>query len=217
VQQDHPADYNGGADAKQKPSRLSDIVRSMDTSQDTTIGDLANSLGERAFGALMFIFAVPNAIPMPPGTSAILGLPLVILTWQVLAGRQTLWLPEVVRKRRISKEMLHTFVSKVTPIMAKLERVLKPRLGFIVSSDMAERLIGLVAFPLALILFLPIPFGNIPPALAIACLALGLAERDGVAVVVGYVLSAASVAILAAVSSALYAAVVAFVTTLFGA
>jgi len=217
VQQDHPADYNGGADAKQKPSRLSDIVRSMDTSQDTTIGDLANSLGERAFGALMFIFAVPNAIPMPPGTSAILGLPLVILTWQVLAGRQTLWLPEVVRKRRISKEMLHTFVSKVTPIMAKLERVLKPRLGFIVSSDMAERLIGLVAFPLALILFLPIPFGNIPPALAIACLALGLAERDGAAVVVGYVLSAASVAILAAVSSALYAAVVAFVTTLFGA
>ena len=217
MQQDHPADYNGGTDAKQKPSRLSDIVRSMDTSQDTTIGDLANSLGERAFGALMFIFAVPNAIPMPPGTSAILGLPLVILTWQVLVGRQTLWLPEVVRKRRISKEMLHTFVSKVTPIMAKLERVLKPRLGFIVSSDMAERLIGLVAFPLALILFLPIPFGNIPPALAIACLALGLAERDGAAVVVGYVLSAASVAILAAVSSALYAAVVAFVTTLFGA
>ena len=70
---------------------------------------------------------------------------------------------------------------------------------------------------LALILFLPIPFGNIPPACAIACLSLGLAERDGVAVAVGYVLSAASVAILAAVSSALYAAVVAFVTTLFGA
>jgi len=188
----------------------------MDTSQDTTIGELADSLGERAFGALMFIFAVPNAIPMPPGTSAILGLPLVILTWQVLMGRQSLWLPEMVRQRRISKEMLHAFVTKVTPIMAKLERVLKPRLGFVVTSDLAERLIGLVTFPLALILFLPIPFGNIPPALAIACLALGLAERDGLAVLVGYVFSVASVAILAAVSSALYAAAVAFVTTLFG-
>lgn len=212
-QADH---FDGRLDRKQKPSRLSDIVRSMDTSQDTSIGDLADSLGERAFGALMFIFAVPNAIPTPPGTSAILGLPLVILTWQVLAGRQTLWLPEVVRKRRISKEMLHAFVTKVTPIMAKLERVLKPRLGFVVTSDLAERLIGLVTFPLALILFLPIPFGNIPPALAIACLALGLAERDGLAVLVGYVFSVASVAILAAVSSALYAAAVAFVTTLFG-
>ena len=216
MQQDHPAEFDGGRGAKPTPSRLSDIVRSMDTSQDTTIGDLANSLGERAFGALMFIFAMPNVIPTPPGTSAILGLPLVILTWQVLMGRQTLWLPEVVRKRRISKEMLHSFVTKVTPMMAKLERVLKPRLGFVVASDLAERLIGLVAFPLALILFLPIPFGNIPPALAIACLALGLAERDGLAVIAGYVFSAASVAILAAVSSALYAAVVAFVTTLFG-
>ena len=216
MQQDEIPDFDGGLDRKKKPSRLSDIVRSMDSSQDTTIGDLANSLGERAFGALLFIFAVPNAIPMPPGTSAILGLPLVILTWQVLMGRQVLWLPEVVRKRRISKEMLHSFVTKVTPIMARLERVLKPRLGFIVASDVAERMIGLVAFPLALILFLPIPFGNIPPAAAIACLVLGLAERDGLAVIVGYVLSAASVVILAAVSSALYAGVVAFFQALFG-
>ena len=214
--QDVPPDHDGGLHGPQKPARLSDIVRSIDTSRDTTIGMLADSLGERAFGALLFIFAVPNAIPMPPGTSAILGLPLVILTWQVMVGRQTLWLPDVVRKRRISKEMLERFVSKVTPIMAKLERILKPRLGFIVVPHIAERLIGLVAFPLALILFLPIPFGNIPPAAAIACLALGLAERDGLAVIVGYALSAASVAILAALSSALYAGAVAFFHALFG-
>ena len=49
-----------------------------------------------------------------------------------------------------------------------------------------------------------------------ACLALGLAERDGLAVIVGYVLAAASVAVLAAVSSALYAGVMAFFQALFG-
>lgn len=216
MQHDETPASDGGLDGPQKPSRLSDIVRSIDTSRDISIGELVDSLGERAFGALMFIFAVPNVIPTPPGTSAILGLPLVILTWQVLVGRQTLWLPQLVRQRRISKEMLETFVSKVTPVMARLERVLRPRLGFVVASDLAERMIGLVAFPLALILFLPIPFGNIPPAAAIACLALGLAERDGLAVVVGYVLGGASVAVLAAVSSALYAGVVAFFNALFG-
>ncbi|MCA3556477.1 exopolysaccharide biosynthesis protein [Aestuariivirga sp.] len=207
---------DGGLHKKQKPARLSDIVRAIDTSQEITIGELADSLGERAFGALLFIFAVPNAIPMPPGTSAILGLPLVILTWQVMVGRQTLWLPAVVRKRRIPRDLLRTFVDKVTPVMARLERVLKPRLGLVVTSNLAERMIGLVAFPLALILFLPIPFANMPPALAIACLALGLAERDGLAVLVGYVFSAASVGILAAVSSALYAGAVAFFHALFG-
>jgi len=216
VQHDAEPASDGGLHGPQKPSRLSDIVRSIDTSRDMSVGELVDSLGERAFGALMFIFAVPNAIPMPPGTSAILGLPLVILTWQVMIGRQTVWLPQFVRQRRISKEMLERFVSKVTPVMARLERVLRPRFGVVVTSNLAERVLGLVAFPLALILFLPIPFGNIPPAASIACLALGLAERDGLAVLIGYALAAASAAVLAAVSSALYVAVIAFFKALFG-
>jgi hypothetical protein len=213
---DVSAPENGPGKPKAKPSRLSDIVKSIDTQQDMTIGQLVDSLGERAFGALMFIFAVPNIIPTPPGTSAILGLPLVILTYQVMMGRQSLWLPQAVRKRQISRNLLQTFVAKILPVMARLERILRPRFGFVVSSDLAERVIGLVAFPLALILFLPIPFGNIPPAAAIACLSLGLAERDGLAVLLGYVLSAVSVAILAAISSALYVGVVAFFQALFG-
>lgn len=213
---DVSAPENGPGKPKAKPSRLSDIVKSIDTQQDMTIGQLVDSLGERAFGALMFIFAVPNIIPTPPGTSAILGLPLVILTYQVMMGRQSLWLPQAVRKRQISRNLLQTFVAKILPVMARLERILRPRFGFVVSSDLAERVIGLVAFPLALILFLPIPFGNIPPAAAIACLALGLAERDGLAVLLGYVLSAVSVVILAAISSALYVGVVAFFQALFG-
>ena len=100
---------------------------------------------------------------------------------------------------------------------ARLERVLRPRAGLLVTSDLAERVIGLIAFPLALILFLPIPFGNILPAASIAALALGLAERDGIAVALGYLFSLASVALLAAVSSALYVAVLAFFHALFGA
>ncbi|MFN4143618.1 exopolysaccharide biosynthesis protein [Aestuariivirga sp.] len=199
-----------------KPSRLSDIVRSIDTSEDTTIGALVDSLGERAFGALMFIFAVPNIIPTPPGTSAILGLPLVILTWQLMMGRQSLWLPETIRKRRISREVLGSFVSKMLPFMGKIERVLKPRFGLIVASDLAERLIGLITFALALVLFLPIPFNNMLPAAAISCVALGLAERDGMAVFLGYLLGVASVAVLALISSALYIGVVAFFRALFG-
>jgi hypothetical protein len=216
VHQEQPFQSDESADKPAKPRRLSEIVKSISTAGDLTIGQLVDSLGERAFGALMFIFAVPNIIPTPPGTSAILGLPLVILTWQVLIGRQSLWLPALVRERRISRDMLQTFVNKVTPVMTRLERVLRPRLSLIVNSNAAERAIGLVAFPLALILFLPIPFGNIMPAAAIACLALGLAERDGLAVGFGYVLSLASVAVLAAVSSALYIAVVAFFRALFG-
>lgn len=196
--------------------RLSDIVKSLEGSPDLKVGDLMDSLGERAFGALMFIFAVPNIIPTPPGTSAILGLPLVILTAQLMVGRLTPWLPEAVRRRVISKSLLETFVARVVPAMAKLEGFLEPRLPFLVTSLIAERVMGLVALVLSVILFLPVPFANMLPGAAIACMALGLAERDGIAALAGYVLAAATGIVLLLVSSAVYAAVVAFFTTLFG-
>jgi len=38
-----------------------------------TITDLLQALQDRALAALLLIFALPNAIPVPPGTSALLG------------------------------------------------------------------------------------------------------------------------------------------------
>lgn len=199
-----------------KPRRLSDIVRSLDTQADLTIGRLVDEFGERAFGALMFIFAVPNMIPTPPGTSAVLGLPLVILTFQLMIGRQVLWLPEVIRRRTISRSMMEGFVRRAVPAMVRFERILRPRLSLLVLSNPAERLIGIVSFALAIILFLPIPLVNILPAAAITCLALGLAERDGIAALIGYVLATGTTLLLGVISTALYAAARAFVQTLIG-
>ncbi len=199
-----------------KPRRLSDIVRSLDTQADLTIGRLVDEFGERAFGALMFIFAVPNMIPTPPGTSAVLGLPLVILTFQLMIGRQVLWLPEVIRRRTISHSMMEGFVRRAVPAMVRFERILRPRLSLLVLSNPAERLIGIVSFALAIILFLPIPLVNILPAAAITCLALGLAERDGIAALIGYVLATGTTLLLGVISTALYAAARAFVQTLIG-
>lgn len=40
------------------------------------VADLLALLGDRAIGALMLIFAVPNVLSVPLGVSAILGAPL---------------------------------------------------------------------------------------------------------------------------------------------
>ncbi len=75
---------------------------------------------------------------------------------------------------------------------------------------------GLVCFALAVILFLPIPLLNILPAAAIAIMALGLAERDGIAAALGYLIAAGCAVVLALISTALYAAAQTFVHVLFG-
>jgi hypothetical protein len=44
------------------------------------------------------------------------------------------------------------------------------------------------------VIFLPIPFGNVLPALAVSVLGLGVAHRDGAAVLLSAALALASVA-----------------------
>jgi hypothetical protein len=55
-----------------------------------------------------------------------------------------------------------------------------------------EYLVGLVCLLLAIVVLLPIPLGNMLPALAISMLALGVLERDGYWIVAGLASAAAS-------------------------
>ena len=52
---------------------------------------------------------------------------------------------------------------------------------------------------LAIVLFLPIPLGNMLPALTISIFALAILERDGLAVLIGYGLAAISLFVVSGV------------------
>ena len=53
------------------------------------------------------------------------------------------------------------------------------------AAPQAVRGLGLVVLIMAVLIALPIPFGNTLPGLAILALALGLAQRDGLAIAGG--------------------------------
>ncbi|GLK80855.1 exopolysaccharide biosynthesis protein [Methylopila turkensis] len=167
-----------------------------------SVAAILDAFGDRAFGALLLMFALPNALPMPPGTSAVLGAPLVFIALQLMVGAQRLWLPRFITQRSMRREDFQALTRKVVPWVNKLERLLKPR-AEVMTTYVADRLTGLACFVLSLILVLPIPFGNMPPAIAISAFALGVIERDGVAIGVGWAATAASFAILGALSTAI--------------
>lgn len=173
-----------------------------------SVRDLIDALGDRALGALMFLFAFPNVLPVPPGTSAVLGTPLVFLAAQLMFGRRP-WLPAVVSRRSMAHADFVLLVRRIAPWLKRGERMLRPRLGWLALPPM-EYLLGAVCLLLALVLALPIPLGNILPALAISVLALAILERDGLWVLygLGLALVAASVVsgvVLAAVKATMFA------------
>lgn len=180
-----------------------------------SVSDLLDTFGDRAFGALMFVFAAPLVLPMPPGVSALLGAPLIFITAQWTMGRKTLWLPKALLSRTMSMSDFRSLTAKLKPHLERLERRLRPRLTFMYN-PMGDRLVGALCFILSLIVFLPIPFGNMLPSFAIAAFAIGGAERDGVAALVGWVAAILSILVLAVLSKAIVAAVVAFFATLIG-
>lgn len=167
-------------------------IASDGTRERVSVGDALALAGDRAFGALLFVFALPNVIPMPPGTSAILGLPLVLLTGQFLFGRKTPWLPRMVTDRTVARADFAGVLARISPRLQRLERFLRPRFGLFVS-PVGERLLGLVMLALSILIFLPIPFGNIVPAAAICLMSLALVEHDGLIAALGAVLGIVAV------------------------
>ena len=174
-------------------SRLSDLLAALAADkrrERIAIRDLLTALEDRALAALLFIFAFPNVLPAPPGLSAVLGAPLIFLAAQLALGMRP-WLPGMIANRSMARADFEAVVMRARPWLARGEALLAPRLGWMSTMPM-ERLVGIVCFLLAVVLFLPIPLGNMLPAFAICVMALGVLERDGLWIAAGLLFSVLS-------------------------
>lgn len=175
-----------------------------------SVGDLLDALGDRAIAALLFVFAFPNVLPVPPGTSAILGAPLLFLAVQMALNMKA-WLPAVIAHRSMARRDFANMVERVVPWLERAEKLMKPRLTPLAIGAM-ESVVGAVCLLMSLVLFLPIPLGNMLPALAVCLLAMGILERDGLWVLAGLGTAVSAAALVSGVVWAAVKAAVYFVT-----
>ncbi len=181
-----------------------------------SVAEIADALDARAFGLATLIFSLPSVVPMPPGVPTVVGIALLIVSVQMVIGRHELWLPGFLSKRSFSRQALVSAFEKMAPRLEAVEKIAKPRLLFM-TGKIGTVLIGLVVLIMAIILILPLPpGGNFPPALACAVLGMGLAERDGVIVLVGLMASALATAAVSVVTVLFIRSLPEFVAWLVG-
>ncbi len=171
-----------------QPEKVSEIVAALcDGWEDDRISldELLTAFGLRSFGFLILVFALPNGIPAPiaPGLSAILGAPLLLLSVQMVLGFKTPWFPASWRARSFARGDVAKLLRPALPYIVKIERFIRPRFTHLAAGPLAGRLIGGLILWNAILLSLPIPFGNLIPAWAIILAALGQVERDGALVI----------------------------------
>lgn len=181
--------YNGenGNGNGETPRKVSEIIAALcagDPEDRITLHDLIHAFGLRAFGLAILVFALPNGIPAPiaPGLSAVLGAPLLLLAAQMLFGLDHPWFPQSWGERSYRRADVAKLLRPAIPVLERIERYVKPRHARL-TGQRGRRLIGGIVLWNALLLSLPIPFGNLLPAWAIILAAFGQVERDGVLVI----------------------------------
>ncbi len=151
-----------------------------------SLADIRDALEDRAFGFLILVLTLPNGVPVPgpPGLSAVLGLPIMLLAAQMVVGRRTPWLPRWLLQRSVRRGDFARVVAKALPTLRRVEKLVRPRVP-VMNSAVADRFTGLALLLFSIILSLPIPFANLLPAYAIILIAIGLIQQDGVAILFG--------------------------------
>ena len=214
---DEPHIHIEHVDSAEGADRLSAILSAVATAQDKeriSIGDLLEALKRRALGALMFIFAIVTALPMPPGVSAVVGAPLVFLTAQLMLGMNA-WLPKLITDRSLSRVDFTRVVNAAAPWLARAEGIMKPRFEFLAKRP-SIYVVGFVAFFMALLVLLPIPGANMAPSISICIIALGLLERDGIWITIGVLVGVISTIVVAAIYWVAITWAISLVVSFFG-
>jgi hypothetical protein len=198
--QDGPVD---AAPRRRRPRRLSELFAQLahDADGPVSIGHIRDALGNRSFAPLLVLFSAFNLLPLPPGASVILGLPLIIVSAQMVYGTKQAWLPGVLAGRSLNLDTFRTAMEWIIPRLVRIEQVIRPRY-WPFWRKRGERFIGGAALVMAIVVTLPIPLGNWLPALATGLLGLALSERDGILLAVGVFVSVAALVIVAVVIGA---------------
>lgn len=183
--------YAIGMDAETHPPRtLLQTIEIMGAEAEPdgySLREIMDRLDERAFGAMLFILALPCCIPFLWIVPQIVALPMLALALQMAAGREEPWLPNKLAERKIDKEGLTNTAKGGRKWFGWVEALARPRLTFLTGKG-PERFIGAILSLFCISIMLPIPGTNTVPGFAVALASFGLIQRDGVLVIIGMIL-----------------------------
>lgn len=145
-----------------------------------TLGDVVELAGERIFGFLFVLLALPSALPVPaPGYSIPFGILLLLLAIQLIVGSKTPWFPQKWLDHPIAIEKVRGFLKGGIPWLQKIEMVSRPRLTYICVNPVGRIIIGCAIALMSISMMIPIPGTNTLPAIGIFITGFGLLDDDG--------------------------------------
>ncbi len=164
-----------------------------DPAEQLSLQQILHGLEQSAFGMFLFIAILPAFIPIPGIGGAVSGPLVLLIGLQLLCGLSRPWLPGFIGKRGPKRATMHSFLSKISRPLRRLDRMLKPRLSVMIGPLPARMFTGLLLLLVGVLLSLPIPFTNYLFGFQLLLFALALIERDGALMLVNWIAAIAAV------------------------
>ncbi|MDH1430324.1 exopolysaccharide biosynthesis protein [Comamonas aquatica] len=153
-----------------------------------TLRKLLERCGREGMLLVCAIACLPFLIPVSiPGVSTVFGAAIVLLSTALFLDRLP-WLPQRILDKDLDANKLKPVLHKGVGMVGKLDRWLQPRWSGLTTSPMQRVNSAVLVFG-GLLLMAPlglIPFSNTVPAVGILLLTVGMMQRDGVFVLLGY-------------------------------
>lgn len=169
-------------DASQPLSDVLDKLEAAVEGDSVTVGEVVDQLGHSSFAALMLIFSLISTSPASaiPGATAIVGIIVFLLVIQMIAGRDAVWLPGVILRRKLSSDKLCKGVGWLRRPVAGIERLLRPRLtGLFHRPLLYLPLLLVMGLSLVMPLMEAVPMSGSLASGVVALFAASLLTRDG--------------------------------------
>ena len=144
-----------------------------------SIGELTNAVGDKGFGVLLMLLALPSALPIPaPGYSIPFGVAMAIIAIQIFIGRQSIWLPKRIMAFRVHPRLANKMLKSGAAFLRRIETLIKPRLRWM-HSRAGHSALAIIICIMAILMMIPIPGTNTLPAMAIFIIGVSMSEEDG--------------------------------------
>lgn len=165
-----------------------------------TLYDIRDRLDERAYGLLILLLAIPCLVPGLYGVPQVVGVIVIMLAGQMLVGREEPWLPRWFLNLRCKGAWLTAMADFAEKRLGWINRLSRPRLRRFADGP-GEKLAAV--FMILATVTIVLPLTNTIPSIALALLAVGLIQRDGLFVLAGCAVATSWLTILGAVAAGL--------------
>jgi len=156
---------------------------------EVTLREIINVIGREGMLVFCIFLTLPFMVPASiPGVSTLFGLAIGLIGVAIMTHRPP-WLPGRLIHKKFPADRLRSALKKGTIWINRLERISRPSIPVLTYGSGMARVNGLMLIAGALLLMLPfglVPFSNTLPGLAILFLAIGVLQRDGRSVLLGY-------------------------------